>query len=83
MLLGQQNALQHSSNANDDFSIDLSLAEKVNFYEQSLIEEALSRTQGSIKSTMDILQLPRKTLYDKMTKYGLSRARFIDTQEGE
>ncbi len=61
----------------------LSLAEKVNFYEQSLIEEALSRTQGSIKSTMDILQLPRKTLYDKMTKYGLSRARFTDTQEGE
>lgn len=83
VLLGQQNALQHSSNANDDFSIDLSLAEKVNFYEQSLIEEALSRTQGSIKSTMDILQLPRKTLYDKMTKYGLSRARFTDTQEGE
>ncbi|MFT4573394.1 MAG: two-component system C4-dicarboxylate transport response regulator DctD [Marinomonas primoryensis] len=31
------------------------------------------RQKGSIKSTMDALGLPRKTLYDKMRKYGLDK----------
>ena len=29
---------------------------------------------GSIKATMESLGLPRKTLYDKMKKYGLEKA---------
>jgi len=58
----------------------LSLQEKVSYFEQSLIEEALSQSQGSIKEAMALLQLPRKTLYDKMAKYGLTRTMFTEAE---
>jgi two-component system C4-dicarboxylate transport response regulator DctD len=58
----------------------LSLQEKVSYFEQSLIEEALSQSQGSIKEAMALLQLPRKTLYDKMAKYGLTRTMFTESE---
>lgn len=63
-----------------DFGQDLSLAEKVAFYEQSLIEDALQQTSGSVKNTLEILQLPRKTFYDKMAKYGLERSHYKASQ---
>ena len=47
-------------------------------YEQRLIEQALSQAQGSIKQTYETLGIPRKTLYDKLAKYGIDRQRFID-----
>lgn len=56
----------------------MGLAERVAFFEQMLIEDALSATKGSIKHTMTALNLPRKTLYDKMRKYGLNRDNFTD-----
>lgn len=59
-------------------SPDLSLSEKVSFYEQSLIEYALEQNHGSIKNTMETLQIARKTLYDKMSKYNLNRDMFTD-----
>ncbi|GAL34509.1 C4-dicarboxylate transport transcriptional regulatory protein [Vibrio maritimus] len=40
-------------------------------FEKSVIEQALVETHGSIKQTMDKLNVPRKTLYDKMQKYQL------------
>ncbi|MBL4822965.1 MAG: sigma-54-dependent Fis family transcriptional regulator [Colwellia sp.] len=55
----------------------MSLPERVGFFESSLIEEALSNNNGSIKGTMDELMLARKTLYDKMKKYDLVRENFI------
>ncbi len=58
------------------FSEDLSLAEKVAFYEQSVIEDALRQTSGSVKNAIDILKLPRKTFYDKVTKYGIERNQY-------
>ncbi|MFC3034781.1 sigma-54-dependent transcriptional regulator [Pseudoalteromonas fenneropenaei] len=82
VLLGQHNALQFTPQ-NTQVANELSLAEKVSFYEQSLVEEALARTQGNIKAAMALLQLPRKTLYDKMTKYGLSRTMFLEDPLGE
>ena len=47
-------------------------------YEQRLIEQALSQAQGSIKLTYEALGIPRKTLYDKLAKYGIDRQRFLD-----
>ena len=47
-------------------------------YEQRLIEQALSQAQGSIKQTYEALGIPRKTLYDKLAKYGIDRQRFLD-----
>ena len=55
----------------------LTLPEQVEMFEKSLIEQALGRNKGSIKSTLEDLSLPRKTLYDKLKKYGLSREDFL------
>ncbi|MBY6197682.1 sigma-54-dependent transcriptional regulator [Vibrio hangzhouensis] len=46
-----------------------SLAEQVGLFEKNVIEQALIESNGSIKQTMAKLNVPRKTLYDKMQKY--------------
>ncbi len=55
-----------------------SLAEQVERFERSLIEQALAASNGSIKKAMDALSIPRKTLSDKMRKYGLDKSDFKD-----
>ena len=62
---------------NDEDKTIMSLPERVEFFESSLIEEALTNNNGSIKDTMEELMLARKTLYDKMKKYDLVRERFL------
>ncbi|NVK18906.1 MAG: sigma-54-dependent Fis family transcriptional regulator [Methylocystaceae bacterium] len=54
-----------------------SLAEKVETYEKALIMQALEQTEGSIKEALDILDIPRKTLSDKMKKYDIDRMNFV------
>ena len=51
----------------------MTLPEQVECFERGLIEQELKAHNGSIKETMAALGLPRKTLYDKMKKYGLDR----------
>jgi two-component system C4-dicarboxylate transport response regulator DctD len=51
-----------------------SLAKQVDCFERGLIEHALVSSSGSIKDTMATLAMPRKTLYDKMRKYGLKKS---------
>ena len=53
---------------------EASLAEQVERFERSLIEHALVSSNGSLKEVMEVLNLPRKTLYDKMRKFGLKKA---------
>jgi len=48
-------------------------------YEKNLIIQALRTAQGSIKDTLALLGIPRKTLNDKMRKYGLERRSFLKT----
>ncbi len=62
--------------APDDAVAGLSLPQKVERYECMLIEEDLAKHDGSIKETLVSLGLPRKTLYDKMRKYGLDKRDF-------
>jgi len=50
------------------------LVSQVDCFERGLIEQALLASNGSIKDAMDALALPRKTLYDKMRKYGLDKS---------
>jgi two-component system C4-dicarboxylate transport response regulator DctD len=47
---------------------------RVNDFERSLISDALRRTGGRIAAACVELGLPRKTLYDKMRRLGISRA---------
>ena len=47
------------------------LAESINQFEAELIQEVLSRYQGDAKRSMEILKLPRKTFYDKLSRHGI------------
>ncbi len=51
----------------------MTLPEQVEQFEKLVLEEELSRNSGSLKITQETLGLPRKTLYDKMKKYGLDK----------
>ena len=52
------------------------LADEVEAFEKHLIEQALERSGGNIAIAMERLGLPRRTLNEKMAKYGVDRARF-------
>lgn len=56
----------------------LSLADQVACYEKALLEQTLNRYNGNIKLVMEVLDIPRKTLSDKMKKYGLERGQFLE-----
>jgi two-component system C4-dicarboxylate transport response regulator DctD len=47
------------------------LAERINQFEAELIQEILGRYQGDAKRSMEILKLPRKTFYDKLSRHGI------------
>ncbi len=59
----------------------LSLAAQVANFESKVISAALARHQGNIKAVLDELDLPRRTLNQKMAKYGLNRADFLSGEE--
>lgn len=61
------------SEKNSAASATLTLPEQVEQFERFVLQEALSRNNGSLKLTQESLGLPRKTLYDKMKKYGLDK----------
>lgn len=50
---------------------DLPLNEQVDAYERSLIARELLNPHQSLREVAEALQLPRKTLHDKLRKYGL------------
>jgi two-component system C4-dicarboxylate transport response regulator DctD len=56
----------------------LSLAEQVEAFERAVIERALTESGGTISSVMEELDIPRRTLSEKMTKLGLDRQRFVE-----
>jgi len=70
VLLGKLVQLNEHS---DKISTASSLAEQVAEFESSTIEQALIECGGSIKNTMEVLNLARKTLYDKMQRYDLDK----------
>jgi len=73
ILLGSLSDLNKTEN---NMNAGLSLSEHVEAFEKTLIEQALSVTGGSIKDSMQALNLPRKTLYDKMQKHGIEKNNF-------
>ena len=54
----------------------LPLAERLHRFEATIIRDTLTETQGDIAATTGKLGLPRKTLYDKMRRYGINPKRF-------
>lgn len=74
---GQNPLTDKSLRLSDPSSAQQSLPERVEAFEKGLIMQALDKTHGSIKDALDILNIPRKTLSDKMKKYQIERIDFI------
>lgn len=53
------------------------LKEYVEAFERMLIDNTMRRHKGSIASVMEELCLPRRTLNEKMAKYGLTRSDYL------
>lgn len=76
ILLGDGCGLQLDDNASTVPCARMTLPEHVEAFERAMIEQALAEAGGVIKETMELLGLPRKTLYDKMQKYGLDKINY-------
>lgn len=76
VLLGDGCGLQLDDPATQAPCAAMTLSEHVEAFERAVIEQALAESGGVIKNTMELLGLPRKTLYDKMQKYGLDKTAF-------
>jgi two-component system C4-dicarboxylate transport response regulator DctD len=55
----------------------LTLAEQVEIFEKQIIETSLSDNNGNIQDTMETLGIARRTLNEKMRKYGLDRKDYV------
>ncbi|KZD02588.1 C4-dicarboxylate ABC transporter [Thalassospira sp. MCCC 1A02898] len=52
---------------------DLALADQVREFEERIIRDALDRHDGNVKSVMEELDIPRRTLNEKMKKLNIRR----------
>ncbi|MEP1215858.1 MAG: sigma-54 dependent transcriptional regulator [Marinobacter sp.] len=68
------------SNRSAVFSGEGSLSDRLEQVEKALISAELSHHKGNIKMVMEVLDLPRRTLNEKMQKYGLKRETFLAGQ---
>jgi two-component system C4-dicarboxylate transport response regulator DctD len=56
------------------------LADQVASFEAQLIRNALARHEGSIKQVMSELDLPRRTINQKMIRYAINRADYLESK---
>ncbi|MFD2178115.1 sigma-54-dependent transcriptional regulator [Veronia pacifica] len=61
----------------------LPLAIRMQNAERQILQEALRRHKGHIQAVMDELDLPRRTINQKMQKHGLNRADYISNDGGK
>ncbi|MFM8845118.1 MAG: helix-turn-helix domain-containing protein, partial [Gammaproteobacteria bacterium] len=45
-------------------------------FEASVIRDALRASGGSVKQALEVLKIPRKTFYDKITRHGITLDEF-------
>ncbi|AXO89547.1 sigma-54-dependent Fis family transcriptional regulator [Pseudomonas parafulva] len=57
-----------------------SLSEQMEAFEAQCLRAALRQHGGEIKAVMEALQLPRRTLNEKMQRHGLTREDFLEPQ---
>jgi len=55
-----------------------SLAAQVESFERALIEECLIEARGVIRAVMERLDIPRRTLNEKMARYGIDRRQLLE-----
>ena len=66
-------SLDDNTRASED---GLSLPDRVNRFEGELLRDALQSHRGDISAVLAEMQVPRKTLYDKLQRHGLKPADF-------
>ncbi|UXY52962.1 sigma-54-dependent transcriptional regulator [Pseudomonas tohonis] len=77
----ERHVLGLSTAARNPDGADPSLAELMETYEAQCLRQALARCKGDIKAVMALLQLPRRTLNEKMQRHGLARGEFLPGDE--
>jgi len=60
-----------------------SLAEQMEAFEAQCLHNALQQCKGNISDAMALLQLPRRTLNEKMQRHGLSRGDYLPAGSSE
>ena len=60
-----------------------SLVEQMEAFEAQCLHQALQRCQGNIAEVMELLQLPRRTLNEKMQRHGLQRSSYRPAGSGD
>jgi len=63
----------HSAPSKSNADSALSLQQKLDMFEKSLILKSLSDQNGSMQKTADSLQIPYKTLYLRLRKFGIDK----------
>lgn len=52
------------------------LADQMNAFEKTIIAQALTQCEGNISNVMQLLDVPRRTLNEKMLRHGLTKDEF-------
>jgi regulatory Fis family protein len=73
--LGARVLLREPSLEQSDEHAGLSLAQQVEAFERAAIELCLIETGGNIAAALERLQVPRRTLNEKMARLGIDRRR--------
>lgn len=55
----------------------LPLAAQVAGFERQIIETAFEASGGDVQAVVELLDVPRRTLNEKMTRYGIDRRRYL------
>ena len=65
--------MRMGSSSSDDEKENIRLADKVGAFERQIIASTIAAHGGSLKPVYEQLGISRKTLYEKMQKYGLDK----------
>ena len=65
-------ALGLSGMSNNDGQAMPSLPEQMSVFEESVIRSTLIKTAGDVKATLELLGIPRKTFYDKVSRHRIN-----------
>ncbi len=57
---------------NEELTAKLTLPEQVERFEANTIRTALTQTMGDVRETLELLGIPRKTFYDKLSRHDIN-----------
>ncbi|HEY9095081.1 MAG TPA: helix-turn-helix domain-containing protein, partial [Hydrogenophaga sp.] len=69
----------HQSPTPDNGSHRPSLGQQMDNFERQLLTQALTHCQGQVALAAEELNVPRKTLYDKLARHAIDPARYRTT----